>query len=255
MKMEDLKKIDYDKIMQKYRQAFQNPGSFIFTFVGNIDEETLKPVILQYLASIEGKQAKNNFTKVPLDILSGKRKVIVERQMQTPKATIFNAFSGKMKRDLKNILILSILNQTLDILYTEKVREKEGGTYGVEVGGEIARYPEGQTFLEIGFDTDPEKAMHLNGIIHTQLEEFAKNGPREADFKKVIEHMEKANAETVKENGYWLGVLNTKYVYGEDTHSGYLKTLKSIARADVQRFAKELLSQGKEKVVIMMPKK
>lgn len=255
MKFDDLKKIDYARVMDMYRKSFANPGNFTFTFVGNIDEEAVKPFILQYLGSLPTLDAKTDFVRVPYDIKNGKNEVVFEREMQNPKASIFNAYSGSMDRTLKNRLVLNILDQILDIVYTEKVREDEGGTYGVHTMGSIARYPVNQTILQIMFDTDPEKAEHLNAIVHRELRDLVKNGPREADFIKVKEYMLKKHNEELKENGYWLNQLDTKYFYGEDNHSDYLKTINSITPKDIQDFAQKLLAQDNEIIVIMKPEK
>lgn len=253
-KLDDLKKVDYDKIMTMYKQLFSNPGSFVFTFVGNIDEEAIKPAVLTYLASLSGEDTEGEFIKVPMDIKEGKSKNIFQEEMQNPKASVFNVFSGQMERDLKNILTMNILDQILDIVYTEKVREDEGGTYGVSSRGSISRYPEDQTILQIVYDTDPAKMEHLNDIVHKELFNIAENGPREADFNKVTEFMKKKYDENVKKNGYWLGVLNTYYFYDEDNYSDYLSTLDSITMNDVKDFLSTLLSQENEAVVGMMPK-
>ncbi len=254
IKLDDLKKIDYAQIMKMYKQTFFNPGSFVFTFVGNIDEEAIKPAVLTYLASLKGEATQGEFLRVPMDVSTGKTNNIFEKEMQNPKASVFNVFTGKMDRTLKNTLLMSMLDQILDIVYTEKIREDEGGTYGVSSRGSIARYPENQTILQIVYDTDPEKMEHLNTIVHKELRDIAANGPRETDFKKVKEFMNKKYSESIKENAYWLGVLNTYYFYDENNHSDYPETLKEITANDVKKFANELLSQENEIVVGMMPK-
>ncbi len=253
LKVEDLEKIDYDKIMEMYKQQFSNPGSFVFTFVGNIDEDKVRPAIEQYLASIPGEAVEGDFTKIPMDIKGGKSVNKFERQMQNPKASAFIATSGKMERTQKNLLLMSMFDQVLDIVYTEKVREDEGGTYGVQSQGSIGRYPVGQTLLQIMYDTDPEKVEDLNVIIHRELNSIAENGPRMEDFSKVKEYMIKQYTENLKENGYWLGILDTKYFYGEDMYSNYLDIVKSITASDIQGFAKDFLSQGNEAVIVMVP--
>ena len=253
-KLEDLKKVDYDKIMTMYKQLFFNPGSFVFTFVGNIDQEAIKPAVLTYLASLPGEATQGEFVHVPMDLKTGKSRNVFEKEMENPKASVFNVFSGEMERTLKNTITMSVFNQILDIVYTEKVREDEGGTYGVSSNGSISRYPENQTILQIVYDTDPAKMEHLNTIIHKELKDLAVNGPREADFKKVKEFMNKKYSENVKQNGYWLGTLNTYYFYGENNYSDYLSTLNSITMEDVKEFVKELLAQENEVVVGMMPK-
>ena len=254
LKLEDLKNIDYDKIMTMYKQIFFNPGSFVFTFVGNIDQEAIKPAVLTYLASLPGEATKGEIIKVPLDVKKGETINIFQKEMQNPKASVFNVFSGEIERTQKNRITMSIFDQILDIVYTEKVREDEGGTYGVSSRGSIARYPENQTILQIVYDTDPAKMEHLNAIVHKELKNIAVNGPREEDFNKVKEFMNKKYTESIKQNGYWLGTLDTYYFYNEDNHSDYLSILNSITTDDVKALVEELLSQENEIVVSMMPK-
>lgn len=251
--LSDLAKIDYDRIMAMYKERFANPGSFVFTFVGNIDEEKVRPVIEQYLASLPGTADKGEFVKVDINFRNGSFDNIFKREMQNPKASVFNAATGTMARSQKNQILMNMLGQVLDIIYTEKVREEEGGTYGVRSGGSISRFPEGQTALQISFDTDPEKMEHLNKIVLDVLRETAASGPRETDFTKVKEYLNKSYNENLKENRYWLNILDTKYFYGEDRHSQYLETVNAITPNDIRDFVKGLLDQGNLKTVVMMP--
>ena len=50
-----------------------------------------------------------------------------------PKSTVFISFAEDMKYNPYNYLGLEVIKGILDIVYTEKVREDEGGTYGVGV--------------------------------------------------------------------------------------------------------------------------
>ncbi len=254
LKVDDLPKIDYDKIMKMYKQSFSNPGSFTFTFVGNIDEEKVKPIIEQYLASLPGTPTKTEFKKIPMNYRKGLVNNLFEREMQLPKASVFNGITGTIDFTQKNRILMSMLGQILDIVYTEKIREDEGGTYGVYAGGGISRYPKNQSLLQIMYDTDPVKMEKLNGIILDELQLIAANGPRETDFSKVKEFMRKKYFENIKENSYWLNILDNYYFYGDDDHSNYLKILESITPNDVKIFVKEFLSQNNRATVIMMPK-
>ena len=253
LKREDMEKINYERTMEMFRQGFSNPGSFVFAFVGNIDEEAVKPFILQYLGSVPGKYARNRYEELPMDIAKGASETIFQREMENPKASVFNIFSGQSEFTRKNNIVISMLRQIMDIVYTEKIREEEGGTYGVSTSGSIARYPEGQTILQINFDTDPDKAQTLNNLVKGELKALAENGPRAEDFSKVKEYMLKAHNENISENNYWLNQLTNKYFYDWDRHTHYLDMLNAIKPEDVQNFARELLAQENEKTVIMLP--
>jgi zinc protease len=174
--------------------------------------------------------------------------------MQIPKASVFNGITGSVDFEQRNQMLMSILGQILDIVYTEKIREEEGGTYGVYSGGGISRYPKNQSLLQIMYDTDPAKMEKMNAIVLDELQSIADNGPRETDFSKVKEFMRKKYYENIKENSYWLNILNNYYFYGDDNYSDYLKILESITSNDVKTFTKEFLSQNNRATVIMMPK-
>ena len=99
--------------------------------MGNIDEEQVRPIVEQYLASLPGQPEKGDFTKVPMDFVEGSATNVFQRAMENPKASVFNVVGGKIERSLENQIRMTMLDQILDIVYTEKVREEEGGTYGV----------------------------------------------------------------------------------------------------------------------------
>jgi DNA ligase (NAD+) len=109
--------------------------------------------------------------------------------------------------------------------------------------------------MNITFDTDPDtdRMRHLNKIVLDELENIATNGPRESDFSKVKEYMNKSYNENLKENRYWLNILDNKYFYGEDMHTKYLDTLNSITRTDIQNFVANFLKQGNVKTIVMLP--
>ena len=147
---------------------------------------------------------------------------------------------------------MSMTSQILDLIYTEKVREDEGGTYGVYVGGNLAKYPKENAFLQIIFETAPEKKDKLMEIIFTEAANLAKNGPSEANLNKVKEYMLKKHKEDLKENSYWLGNIDEYLFTGVDMMKDYENMVNSITTKDIQKFADELLKQKNEVEVTMV---
>ena len=120
----------------------------------------------------------------------------------------------------------------------------EGGTYGVGISGKLTKYPNPEAIIEISFNTDPDKHEKMGRIIIDELKKAAANGPKEEHLKKVKEAMVKQHAESVKENSYWLGVINEYYWRGVDNNANYEEIVNSITTKDVKKFAKKLLKQG-----------
>lgn len=50
--MKDLKDINYDRILEMAKDRMKNAGQFTFVFSGNFDEQTIRPLIEQYIASL-----------------------------------------------------------------------------------------------------------------------------------------------------------------------------------------------------------
>lgn len=250
----DFKNISYPRIMEMYKERFGDASDFVFTFVGNINTDSIRPLIEQYLATLpsKGRVEKGNVNEVPA-IRKGEYTNIFDRKMETPKAAVVNFYSGKMDYTLENILTATMLKQILDLLYMEKVREEEGGTYGVQTAVRISPFPMGQTYIQAMFDTDPAKWEKMNSIVRTELKNLTETGPRAADFKKSQDNIQKRHAENLQENGYWLNTLDNYYTKGFDGETKYTETLKGITPAKVQEFTKKLLGQGNSIEVVMKP--
>ena len=216
MKPEMVDQIDYDRILEMYNDRFKDASDFTFYFVGNIDLETAKPLIAEYLGALPAINRKETFKDTKMSIRKGVYKNEYAKEQQTPTATIVFLYSGRAPYTLKNDILLSFATQVLDMVYTEEVREKEGGTYGVNCFGDLQKYPKEQLLLQIVFQTDPAKKDKLAGIVVDELKKLAAEGPSDVHLQKVKEYMLKKYADNQKENGYWMNNLNDYFYYGMD---------------------------------------
>ncbi|WP_044261990.1 M16 family metallopeptidase [Bacteroides timonensis] len=256
MKPEMVDQIDYDRILEMYNDRFKDASDFTFYFVGNIDLETAKPLIAEYLGALPAINRKETFKDTKMSIRKGVYKNEYAKEQQTPTATIVFLYSGKAPYTLKNDILLSFATQVLDMVYTEEVREKEGGTYGVNCFGDLQKYPKEQLLLQIVFQTDPAKKDKLAGIVVDELKKLAAKGPSDVHLQKVKEYMLKKYADNQKENGYWMNNLNDYFYYGMDMTEGYTDIVNSITAKDIQKFVSDLLKQGNEiEVTMTVPNK
>ena len=252
MKAADVEKIDDARILEIYKERFANAADFSFIFTGAIDEAVAIPLIEKYIGSLPSGGKKEKYVDAKVDIQKGELKNIFEKQMATPAATVYVVYSGKVKYNLKNLLMMSLTDQILDIIYTEEIREKEGGTYGVGTNGSLTKVPKESARLLIMFQTDPEKREHLTGMAIDLLAKYAEEGPRQKDLDKVREYMLKKYAENQKENSYWGNLMYNYIALGYDGYKDYEKTLNSITTDDLKKFAKSLLKQGNEIEISMV---
>lgn len=251
-KVEDLEKINYDRVLEMYKERFANAADFTFVFVGNVDAERDLPLIEKYIGSLPSSTTKENFIDHKMYIQKGHLENVFERKQENPKATNVVTVSGKLKYDIKNNILLDVLSEVLTMEYTEKVREEEGGTYGVSVYGSISKDPKEEAVLQIFFETDPAKRDKLMKIIYAELDQVAKVGPNQDFLNKVIENKLKKLTELYKENGFWLGSI----IEFESTHIDLVNTqeqvLRSITGKDIRKIAKSLFKQNNSIEVSMI---
>ncbi|MBO5678384.1 MAG: insulinase family protein, partial [Bacteroidaceae bacterium] len=252
MKAADVEKTDDKRILEIYKERFANAADFSFIFTGAIDEAVAIPLIEKYIGGLPAGGKKEKYVDAKLDIQKGDLKNVFEKQMATPSATVYLVYSGKAKHNLKNYLMMSLTDQILDIIYTEEIREKEGGTYGVGTSGSITRIPKESFRLLVMFQTAPELREKLTGMAVDLLHKFAEEGPRQKDLDKVREYMLKKYTENQKENSYWANQLHNEIALGYDGYTDYEKTLNSITTDDLKKFAKSLLKQGNKIEVSMV---
>lgn len=251
MKPEMVDQIDYDRCLEMYRDRYADASDFVFFFVGNIDLEKARPLIAQYLGSLPALNRKESFVDRHMDVVPGKIDYEYAKEQQTPMATIVMFYTGKTAYNLRNNLLASFMSQAMNIVFTEEVREKEGGTYGVQCGGGLNKFPKEQMTFQIVYQTDPAKKDHLNGIINSLMEKLVAEGPSEEHLQKVKEYMLKQHKDNQKENGYWLNNLENYFNTGIDMTDGYEALVNSITTKDVQQFAADLLKQGNKVTVVM----
>ena len=251
MQPEMVDEINYQRGLEMFADRFADASDFTFYFVGNIDMDAVKPLIAQYLGALPNKQRQEAAIDRKMDILPGTRVKEYSKEMQTPMATTIMIYSGKEKYDLRNNVVMDYLSQILDIVFTEEVREKEGGTYGVQSYGSLNKYPHEQALIQIVYQTDPTKKDKLNTLIDELVQKMAAEGPTPEHMQKVRDFMVKTYNDNQKENSYWISTLDEYYYTGTDFNADYLNIVNSVTADEVKAFAGDLIKQGNKVTVVL----
>ena len=252
MKAEDYDKVDYAKALKLFADRFKDANNFVFTFVGNIDPETFEPLVEQYLGSLKTKKNDETWTaNVPV-ITDKDVNSHYTKSMENPMVTCYMVYNGDMEYTAENLMKMQILGDVMDIVYTEKIREDEGGTYGVGVNGNLSLRPKETFMFLIGFQTNKEMYEKLMGIAKVELQNVANNGPRPEDLKKVKEFLIKKHSEDLENNRYWMNCIQAKERDGYNPMANYVDIVNSVTGDDVANMAKAVL-KGYLKEVVQIP--
>ena len=254
MKAADVDNINYAEAMEFYKNRFADPNNFTFYFVGNIDENTFKPLVEQYLASLKKNKRKESWKDINLGISEKSIICHYEKEMQNPKVTIYMTINGQMEYNYRNQIYMDALGDIMDIYYTRTIREEEGGTYGVGVMGQLSERPKNAYLFLVAFDTNADMYEKLMNKVREGFNDVATNGPAQEDLTKVVENLYKKRAEEQEENSYWLDAIET---FDEDKiniDAEFDAIVKSITPQTIADFAKEVL-KGYNKEVVQLPTK
>lgn len=252
-KLSDVGKLDYNRMIDMYKECFLSSEPHLFTIVGSITEDSIKPLLEKYLAVLPVNSQKRPHIERDNELMEGMHIKHFDQKMETAKASVYKLYSTKLNRDQKKRVTLNILKQILDLVYTRSIREDEGGTYSVSTSAGITRIPYGRTTLEVSFTTDTLKVADLTQKAHDEFKRIAKEGPLFEDFDKVKKFLVKNHEDRIKTNPYWLTTLETYYFYNEDNYSTYLDIIEDISMDDVKDIAKDILDSNNYIQVIMSP--
>lgn len=251
---EDLDKIDYDRIMQIWKERFSNARGYEFYFVGNFDEATIRPLIEQYIASLPSQKKVADWKDVD-DFADGKINNTFTRKMESPKALAFKLWHMPMAYNLENSVLADAAGQVLMMVYLKDIREDASAAYTVQAVGGLRRTGnKGVMTMQAYCPMDPEKA---ETAINLMAKGMADNTIKvDADkVAKVKENMLK-NADTdAKSNGHWMDVIDEYIWTGVDLQNDYKKVVNDLTPEKIAAFLKQLVGSGNQIDVIMTPEK
>ena len=254
---ESMKLLKYDDINYIYQTAFDDASSFTFFITGNIDETVAREMASLYIGSLPSKYLTESYRNLGMDQPEGTVKKEIAIPLAVPKATVVMSYSAGFSYKPVEYLGMDILSGILDLVYTEQVREEEGGTYSVSVNATIQKRPEEKSMLVIAFECDPERAQELKGIIYRELENIAVNGPRQSDLEKTVSNLLKTREEEREHNSYWANTIRNYYLTGIDRNddSNYSDVLNKFTVRKVKKMTKKFLDKADLLELVFVPEK
>lgn len=241
MPLEQLNALDADQAMSIYKNRFSDAANFTFTFVGNFDIATIKPMLAQYLGSLPALNKKEEVKDLHLDYPQGRftKKVIAGKE---PQAVVTLAFSGAFNYDMATADQMKALAGVLGIRLTERLREQEAGVYNVSANVSTRKIPSGQYIFSINFICDPRNVESLILSTNSEIMKLKTEGPSEDDIDKYKAGYKSSAERAMKENGFWLNYISTALMNNDELKLPDIKdrlqkiTLESLQQTTVKYF-------------------
>lgn len=253
MTVEVLDQITFESLPEIYKTLYPGANSFTFTFIGNVDLATLKPLVEKYIGSIPASKSVLKFKDDGVRKVTGKVVNDFHTPMLQPKVTELFVFSSDADYSLRNKQTLLLLNLALTDRYRASIREEKGGTYGVQVGQELSYRPKEQYVLQMSFDTNEAMADELAPVIFDELQKIAEQGPNAENIDSAREYLLKEFKNSLERNDSWFRLIDNYYRHNENAVADYATSLNSITYDDIRNVAKEILDNGNVMQLVMRP--
>jgi Predicted Zn-dependent peptidases len=239
-----LEKIDFKRTERVYKALLGTADGMRFVFVGDFQIDALKSLVEKYIGSLPVKGETPAWKDEGIYVIKGKKDFTMATEMEVPKTSIMQYYHGEIPYTIENIHVATALKQIMDLTYTERIREEEGGTYGVGVQVALSPRPIESFTMTVSFDTDMEKAAKLKDLAYSSFVEIAENGPTDEQMQKTIGNMLKRYQEQQIMNSYWYSCLLNFYKYNIDNYSNYEALVNKISKDDIRALAAKILKEG-----------
>lgn len=252
----DIKNIDYARVMDMYADRFADASDFTFLFVGSINEDSIRNLACQYLATLPVVKRADKVVDTKRHFHKGPLTNEFSVKMQEPAVTMVDIWNGDFKPTVKNDVVLDILSQNLDQRYLHKIREEMGAAYATQVSGQWNfNDANGKVFYNLFayFPIKPETKDSVCLVAHEIFTDIALNGISDEDLTKGKEYLIKSFRQAQRENGAMKRNIATMVAYKFDATKNYEAIVQSITSADVQKMAQKIIKDNNIVHIIMLP--
>lgn len=249
----DYSKINLDKAFDFYKKTFGNAHGMHFTFVGNVDEKTAKPLIEKYLGSLPSKPMTVAFKDNNLRPVKGKVNVTIEKGKEQ-QSFITMIFTGAATPTVKEKMSLQALIEILNIQVIEKLREDMSGMYGGGFNGNISHRPYPHYTVSANIPLGPENIEKLSAAL-VDIIKKSKTTIEEKDLQKVKATWIKQYETGIQTNDFWLNNLSNAFINRTDPNNilEYRKLVESITVADIKKAAQKYLDMNNVITGVLLP--
>ena len=204
---EQLTSLKAEEIYSMYDQLFASAKDYTFTFVGNIDTETMLPLIEKYLGSLPVTGDANQWIDREPEFPSGITDAEVHAGTE-PQSTVAIMMENPFEWTDENRVEMSMLMKILSIKLRENMREEQGGVYGVGARMNDEQFPKPSYTLMVSWSTNPALVDTLTKAVFFEMNRIMEEGPTLEDMAKARETAIRERETNEKENRFWNNTLD-----------------------------------------------
>lgn len=253
----DIEAADRQQSLDIIHAMLADASDYTFVFTGNIDLDSFRPLVEQYIATLPANQG-NALDKVEwipaIEPVVGSGTDQFKTKMETPQTLVFIGIYGNIPYTHRNKVLASMSGQILSNRLLKKVREEMGAVYSIGMQGDMSRVGNINTILQTAFPMKPEMKDETLNVIHDIITSMAEN-VSDDELNPVKEYMVKNATTDLEDNKAWSGTIAAWTLNDVDVFNGRADLVNSITTKDINEFMKTLIDQNNYRVVTLDPEK
>lgn len=253
---QDVDQIDVNRAIEIYKDQFGNADGFHFFLVGNVNKDSVKPLLEKYLGGLPVKGTKPTFKDNGVRMVSGDKRFNFYRG-SNQKSIVLTVYHGKVhySPDLK--LKADILAQIMTNEVLKTIREKMQAIYSGFVSSSVDEFPYEYYTIIAQMPCGPENVEKIFQELDREVENYRKNGVDQTELDKVKKAMLEKYKEQLKENTLWSTELQQILFWGakKEDFLHYEQRVKGITAEDIKKTAEQLLGNNQFKAASFPVKK
>ncbi|MDW8332663.1 MAG: insulinase family protein, partial [Bacteroidia bacterium] len=251
---DDYKNLNLDRTLEIYRQRFADASDFVFVFVGSFQTEKLKTAVEKYIGSLPSKRKQENWKDLNIRPPKGKVRRTLFKGTEE-QAKVFWHKSGRFRWSPEDTIRMYAVQTTLDLMFTESMRKKSGGTYGTYIRLKPERHPQERFAMNVYFGCAPANVQSLVQMAENDVKTLCEQGPSDTDMKKTLATLKREAEVKLKENDYWAEKIVESYKFGLDPRRipKLIQAYDALNPKEIQNAARTYFADTDEMLIVRLP--
>lgn len=253
--LDRIAKLDRAAMMRFYRDRFANAADFSFFMVGAFKVDDALPLVAKYVASLPSKgSASQRFHDVEMRFPGDIVRARVEKGREPRSQTVISFFADVPLEENEQSRV-EAATEVLEIALRDILREELGETYSVSVGLQQQLPQRGTGRISVSFGGAPDKADSMVQRVLQEVQRLQKEGPSADLVNRAKEAAHREHETARKQNGYWLGRLQSAKLLQRDPKLILTREqrIDAVTQANVHEVFRKYFPMERYTVVTLVP--
>jgi zinc protease len=249
-----INQVNLDRAITIFRDRFADASDFTYLMAGNFKIDDVIPMLEKYIGGLPSIKRKEAWKDVTPGFPKGLIVVDVPKNSE-PQSSVAMVWKGDFKWNDNDRQYFTMLMNILSIKCRESMREDQGGVYGVSISGSASKFPTPKYSISARWGCNPDNIKKLSQTVLDEMVKIKNAGPTEVDLNKVKETLIRERETRMKENNFWISMLQNHYYLGDKLISldEYKTFINSVTQKNIQDIASKYLNTASYVQVDLIP--